>query len=133
MDAMASDATGFLPAPEDSWGDALRAPFEAVAAGDRDALETVWLLASRRLYALALWRTGDTEEAADVVQEVFVRLASSRTDLRGVKAPHLWLLAVAHRAASHDSVDAAEARWARNFRDASDSQLRTLDRYIGAR
>ncbi len=99
MVAMAEELDGFLPVSEVSWGDALRAPFAALAAGDRDALETVWLLASRRLYALALWRTGNLEDAADVVQDVFVRLASGRADLRKVEVPHVWLLAVAHRAA----------------------------------
>ena len=106
MVAMAEELIGFLPVAEVSWGDALRAPFAALAAGDRDALETVWLLSSRRLYALALWRTGNPEDAADVVQDVFVRLASGRADLRKVEVPHVWLLAVAHRAA----VDATRRR-----------------------
>ena len=99
MVAMADEAVGLARDVESSWGDALRAPFEALASGDRGALETVWLLASRRLYALALWRTGDAEDAADVVQDVFVKLASGRADLGKVEAPHLWLFTVAHRAA----------------------------------
>ncbi len=99
MVEMAGDVAGLFSAPGDSWGDALRAPFAALAAGDREALETIWLLASRRLYSLALWRTGDAEDAADVVQDVFVKLAARREELAGVGAPHVWLLAVAHRAA----------------------------------
>jgi RNA polymerase sigma-70 factor (ECF subfamily) len=106
MVPMAEEVSGFLPLAEASWGDALRAPFAALAAGDRDALEAVWLLASRRLYALALWRTRNPEDAADVVQEVFVRLASGHADLGRVDTPHVWLLAVAHRA----SVDATRRR-----------------------
>ncbi len=99
MVEMAEEASRLCPAAEVSWGDALRGPFAALAAGDRAALETVWVVASRRLHALALWRTGNEEDAADVVQEVFVRLASRHADLGKVDDPHLWLLAVAHHAA----------------------------------
>jgi RNA polymerase sigma-70 factor (ECF subfamily) len=88
-----------LPDRDASWGEALRAPFAALAAGDASALETVWELASRRLYGLALWRTGRAEDARDVVQDVFVRLASRRRELRSVTQPGVWLLAVAHHAA----------------------------------
>jgi RNA polymerase sigma-70 factor (ECF subfamily) len=96
--AMAVEA---LPAlvSEASWGEALRAPFEALAGGDSSALESVWEVAGRRLYAVALWRTGNPDDARDVVQEVFVRLASRREELTRVSAPHVWLLAVAHHAA----------------------------------
>lgn len=106
MVAMVEEVGGLLAVAESSWGDSLRAPFAALAAGDRNALETVWFLASRRLYALALWRTGDAEDAADAVQDVFVRLASGRASLRNVESPHLWLLAAAH----HAAVDATRRR-----------------------
>ena len=88
-----------LPARDVSWGEALRAPFNALAAGDASALEAVWEIASRRLYGLALWRTGCEEDARDVVQEVFVRLASRRAELGRVARPDVWLLAVTHNAA----------------------------------
>ncbi|MEO8585299.1 MAG: RNA polymerase sigma factor [Acidobacteriota bacterium] len=103
---MVDTVSGLFSAAEASWGDALRAPFAALAGGDQSALETVWLVASRRLYAAALWRTGNPEDAADVVQEVFVHLASGRADLEAVDAPHLWLLTVTHRAA----IDATRRR-----------------------
>lgn len=88
-----------LPARDVAWGEALRGPFDALAAGDSAALEAIWDISSRRLYGLALWRTGCEEDARDVVQEVFVRLASRRGEVSGVETPHLWLLAVAHNAA----------------------------------
>ena len=87
------------PAPVPGWGEALRAPFEALARGEAEALEAVWDVASRRLWALALWRTGRPEDASDVVQEVFFRLASRREELARVATPHTWLLAVTHHAA----------------------------------
>lgn len=99
MHAVAGHFEEGLPARDVSWGEALRAPFDALAAGDSSALETIWGLASRRLYGLALWRTGCEEDARDVVQEVFVRLASRRGELARVERPHVWLLAVVHNAA----------------------------------
>lgn len=86
-------------AREIPWGEALRPSFEALARGDADALETVWEVAGWKLYALALWRTGRPEDAQDVVQEVFVRLASRRAELSRVSAPHVWLLRVTHNVA----------------------------------
>lgn len=94
----AMPAVPAMPA-EMSWGEALRSPFAALARGDVNALDAVWEIAGRRLYALALWRTGSPEDARDAVQEVFVRLASRREELSRVSAPHVWLLAVAHNAA----------------------------------
>lgn len=88
-----------LPTRDVSWGEALRAPFHALASGDPAALETVWAVASRRVYGLALWATGREEDARDVVQDVFVRLASRHGELAGVAQPHVWLLAVTHNAA----------------------------------
>ncbi|MFI5181096.1 MAG: RNA polymerase sigma factor [Thermoanaerobaculia bacterium] len=81
------------------WEEALESPFEALAGGDRAALEAIWDAAGPHLYAIALWRTGNEEDARDVVQEVFVRLAAGGQDLSRVRTPHLWLLTVAHRAA----------------------------------
>lgn len=103
---MAGPVESDIPDRDASWGAALRAPFDALAAGDSSALETIWDLASRRLYGLALWRTGREEDARDVVQDVFVRLAQRRGDLNSVETPHVWLLAVTHNAA----VDGARRR-----------------------
>jgi len=88
-----------LAVREVSWGESLRAPFDELAAGNVEALEAIWDLAGRRLYAIALWRTGNDADARDVVQEVFVKLAARRHDLKSVSSPHLWLLTVAHRVA----------------------------------
>ena len=50
----------------------------------RGALDALYSACSDELYGLALWRTGSTADAADVVQEVFVRLAGGRLRLAGV-------------------------------------------------
>jgi RNA polymerase sigma-70 factor (ECF subfamily) len=73
--------------------------FEGVAAGQREALASLYDLASTRMFGLALWQTGNVEDAADVVQEAFIRLAQEREGLRAVRDPRWWLLKLTHRLA----------------------------------
>lgn len=73
--------------------------FRELAGGRSESLATLYDLASSRLYGLALWRTGCREDAAEVVQEVFVHVAEERERLAGVRDPRWWLLAVTHRIA----------------------------------
>ena len=77
------------------WGEI----FLDLAEGNASALEEIYDAAAGRIFGLALWRTGSKEDARDVVQELFVRLAEQRARLRKVKNPRAWLLAVAHRIA----------------------------------
>lgn len=73
--------------------------FDDLAAGRLSALEDLYDAAAPRLYGLALWRTGSAEDAADVVQDVFVRVVEQGAGLVKVRNPRAWLLTVAHRAA----------------------------------
>jgi RNA polymerase sigma-70 factor (ECF subfamily) len=73
--------------------------FEGVAAGRREDLARLYDLASERMFGLAAWRTGNSEDAAEVVQEAFVRVAEQRDRLATVRDPRWWLLAVTHRIA----------------------------------
>lgn len=73
--------------------------FARIADGDERALDQLFWLSARKLYGLALWRTTSVEDARDVVQQVFVRVAERRDDLPAVRDPRSWLLAVAHRLA----------------------------------
>lgn len=82
------------PADEDWQG-----LFDALATGRLAALDDLYDLAAPSLYGLALWRTGSEEDAADVVQEVFVRVAEQGSRLAKVRNPKAWLLTVARRAA----------------------------------
>jgi RNA polymerase sigma-70 factor (ECF subfamily) len=77
----------------------LERAFSAVAAGDLDALAQLFDASADELFGLALWRTGSREDAADAVQEVFVRLARRAGRLRHVRDPRAYLLAMAHSAA----------------------------------
>jgi RNA polymerase sigma factor (sigma-70 family) len=73
--------------------------FRALTDGQTRALGTLYDLAAARLFGLALWRTGSREDASDVVQEAFVRVAEQRGELRHVRDPRWWLLALTHRIA----------------------------------
>lgn len=73
--------------------------FSRIASGDEAALDRIFELSARTLYGLALWRTASVEDARDVVQDVFVRVAEQRRNLPTVRDPRSWLLAVTHRLA----------------------------------
>ncbi len=83
------------------WQDRPRwvAVFRELAAGRPEVLGELYDMASRRLYGLALWRTGSRDLAAEVVQDVFVRIAEHGERLAGVEDPRWWLLSVTHRLA----------------------------------
>jgi len=80
-------------------GDRLPGLFRDLAGGRAEALEGIYDLLAEDLYGLALWRTGSPADAADVVQDVFVRLAERRDRLPGIRAPRSYLMTMAHRAA----------------------------------
>jgi RNA polymerase sigma-70 factor (ECF subfamily) len=80
---------------DDDWRDL----FADLAAGRLAALDELYDVAAPRLYGLALWRTGSKEDAADVVHDVFVRVAEQGAGLAKVRNPRAWLLTVTNRAA----------------------------------
>lgn len=71
----------------------------AVAAGNLEALAVIYEACANDLFGLALWRTGSREDAADAVQEVFVRLARRPDRIARVRNARAYLLAMAHSAA----------------------------------
>ncbi len=74
---------------------------QRIAAGDRDAFETLYARYARSVLGLALRRLGDRGQAEDAVQETFTsiwRAAKSYRPERGPGAP--WLYAVARNAIS---------------------------------
>jgi RNA polymerase sigma-70 factor (ECF subfamily) len=73
--------------------------FDDLAAERLAVLDELYDLAAGDVYRLALWRTGSVEDAEDVVQDVFIRLAEQRARLARVRQPRRWLLTVAHRCA----------------------------------
>jgi DNA-directed RNA polymerase specialized sigma24 family protein len=69
--------------------DELVSLFLRLSEGDIQVLEIVYDLCARQIFGLALWRTGSSEDAADVVQEVFVRLAARQNRLPPYANPAL--------------------------------------------
>lgn len=88
---------------EDRTGDRLAALFRRLAESAdeeerRTLLAELYDRCAGELYGHALWRCGDASLAADVVQDVFVKLAGGRRMDR-VRRPRRYLLAMIHRAA----------------------------------
>jgi len=90
-----------------SLDDADREVLERVAAGDLDALESLYDKYRTMAYSIALRITGDSGAAEDVVQDAFLgawrnagRYAQSRASVK------TWLLAIVH----HRAVDAVRRR-----------------------
>ncbi len=73
--------------------------FAELAAGSSAALEPLYRALADEVHGLALWRTGSEADAADVLQEVFVRLARAGVGLRRVRSPRAYVRRMAHRAA----------------------------------
>jgi RNA polymerase sigma-70 factor, ECF subfamily len=79
--------------------DLLTALFLRLSLGDDAALEELYDAAARPLFGLALFRTGSREDANDIVQEVFLRLARGKVSLAKVTDARAWLLATTVNAA----------------------------------
>lgn len=77
----------------------LRNLLSEIAAGRASALARLYDATASTLYGLALWHTRSPDEAADILQEVFVRVASNRHRLASVRSPRAWLLTIARRLA----------------------------------
>src|SRR6187399_3133018 len=72
---------------------------ERVARGDPEALGPLYDALAPEIFAAALWRTGSRADAADVVQDVFVKIAASPSVLRNLHNPKRYVLTMAHRCA----------------------------------
>lgn len=75
--------------------------FERLASGNLDALGEIYDLCARQIYGLVLWKTGSEADAADAMQDVFIRLADYASKLGSVRHPFSYLMQIAHRIA-HD-------------------------------
>lgn len=92
------DAADLPVAPSDDVT-RLQAVLAAVGRGEPGALGELYDACGADLYGLALCRTGHVQDAEDVLQEVFVRLARTQARLGTVRNPRSYLLGMAHRAA----------------------------------
>ena len=95
LDRLTSDTTRAERVDDERW----KTIFVAIAEGEIRALDELYDLVATDIYRLALWRTGSREDAEDVVQDVFVRVAEQGGRLKTVRHPRRWLLTVTHRRA----------------------------------
>ena len=86
-------------AEHDDGPNGLRDLFRRLEQGDLDVLGELYDRSSEDLFALALWITGSRDDAAEVVQDVFVKLASGAAAGTTVRRPRAYLLAAARRTA----------------------------------
>ena len=66
--------------------------------GGAEALGELYDLCARTIYGYAFVHLRNREDSEDVVQEVFVKLMRTRSDLKEVRNPAAYLLCMAHRA-----------------------------------
>ena len=71
----------------------------ALAAGDRQAMAALYDRFAGRMYRTAWGILGSSEDAEDVVQDVFVALMRSRRRLRNVQDLAAYVFTALHRAA----------------------------------
>jgi RNA polymerase sigma-70 factor (ECF subfamily) len=74
---------------------------ERLASGDSDAFAELYDACAARIHRWLIVRMGSRDQADDVLQETFVRLAKTRRNLRGVDSPTAYAFKVARREASH--------------------------------
>ena len=90
------------PAQSDS-GEArewLNAALRAVAMGDQSALRTVYDLTSAKLFGICVRISGNTQEAEDVLQDVYVKVWRQAGRFDPMRAsPITWLATIARNAA----------------------------------
>lgn len=69
---------------------------ERMQAGEREAFGQVYEQYARRVYAFALRRLRDRDEAEDVCQDVFVEVTRSIARFEGRSTLGTWILGIAH-------------------------------------
>ncbi|MEJ2625451.1 MAG: sigma factor, partial [Pseudolabrys sp.] len=84
-----------------------------IPAGDRTALQTVYRLTSAKLFGVVLRILGESSEAEDVLQDVYVTVWRKAADFDAARAsPMTWLIAIARsRVAREPAFTAMAAAW----------------------
>ena len=65
------------------------------AAGDMEAFEAIYRIASGYVYTVALKVTGSREDAEEVTQDAFIRAHRGLANFRGDSAFSTWLYQIA--------------------------------------
>ena len=116
-----------LPNPDDTHAHLLR----AIAAQNRDALAEFYDLAGGVIFATAVKMLGDTHEAEEVVQDVFVQIwTKAATFDASLGSPFHWALGIT-RNRCIDRIRARQRR-SRLIEDASEEEKSAVAVDIGA-
>jgi RNA polymerase sigma-70 factor, ECF subfamily len=78
---------------------------QAMARGDQDALETLYVRHGRGVWAFVLGQLGDPGLAEEVLQDVMLAAWHGAPGFRGASKVRTWLLTIAH----HRAVNAARS------------------------
>jgi RNA polymerase sigma-70 factor (ECF subfamily) len=90
------------------------------AAGDQAGLEALYRRHVERVWRYAWFRTHSRDEAADIVQDTFLRVARAAGSFEGRSAFTTWLFAIARSAAVN------HARHENRHRETGDPQILRL-------
>jgi RNA polymerase sigma-70 factor (ECF subfamily) len=94
---MAGEASAATAPPSQ---DEVRALVERAKAGDRDALEELYLIHFDRIYSYLHIAVGNRHDAEDLTTQTFLRMLESIKRFRWGKAPFsAWLFRIAHNLA----------------------------------
>ena len=83
------------PPPASGRGDDVIALAKAAVAGDERAFESLYRMTSGRVFAVCLRMVGDRDRAAELTQDVFVRVWERLAGFRGESAFESWLHRIA--------------------------------------
>src|SRR5262245_37890453 len=96
---MKSALTKAMPAQTDDLPD-LRALLERVALADRRAFQALYSATKAKLFGVVLRIIYNQDDAAEVLQEVYLRIWNRATDYEADKgAPMTWMIAIARNRA----------------------------------
>jgi len=97
---MADEATRAVETPAKESTEAIRRLVERAQAGDREALEELYLLHFDRIYSYLHMSVGNRHDAEDLTTQTFLKMLESIKRFRWQSAPFsAWLFRIAHNLA----------------------------------